>query len=86
MIVAEQSIKELPPHPSTCWAINGSLPCDQLIVEPLMIAFRMIMCQILVQHIMERSFTQQKHLTKRCRVDGTHKPFTVGVEMRRLRR
>jgi hypothetical protein len=44
------------------------------------------MCQILVQHLTERSFTQQKHLTKRGFFDGTHKPFTVGVEIRRLRR
>jgi hypothetical protein len=51
-----------------------------------MIAFRMIMCQILVQHIMERSFPQQEYLTKRFRFDGSHKPFTMGVEIRRLRR
>jgi hypothetical protein len=57
MIVADQSTEALPPYHWTCWATNCSLPCDQLMVEPLIIAFRILMCRILLQYIMPRSFT-----------------------------
>jgi hypothetical protein len=51
MIVAEQSTKALPPHDWTSLATHGPLPPDQLVVETLMIALRMIMDEILFDRI-----------------------------------
>jgi hypothetical protein len=51
MIVAEQSTEALSPHHWTCLATNCSLPCDQLVVETLMIPLRMIVREVLVDRI-----------------------------------
>jgi hypothetical protein len=50
MIVAEQSTAAPPPYHVPCLTTCG-LPCDQLVVKPLMIALMMIMSQILLDHI-----------------------------------
>jgi hypothetical protein len=51
MVVAEQSTEALPPHHVTRLATNFPLRCDQLIVETLMITFRMIVGQVLLDRI-----------------------------------
>src|SRR5882724_11211713 len=58
VIVAEQSTEALPPHHGTCLATNCPLPCNQLVVETLMIAFCMIVGQVLVDGVRQRLFTQ----------------------------
>ena len=42
IIVAEQSAEAFPPYHGTCVATNDPLMHDQLVVEPLMIALRMV--------------------------------------------
>src|SRR5262249_4994584 len=58
VIVAEQSTKALSPHHVTCLTTNYFLPRDQLIVETLMIALSMIVSEVVVDRIIEYTFTQ----------------------------
>src|SRR5262249_40411584 len=81
MIVAEQSTKALPPHDWTCLATNCPLPRDQLVVETLMIALRMIMDQILLDRIRQGALPQHDHLLEGLLFDGAHEPFAVGIEI-----
>src|SRR5207253_4280274 len=56
ILVAQQSPKPLPPHHVTCWATHCPLPRDELVVETLMIAFVMIMGQVLLDRIRQGAF------------------------------
>jgi hypothetical protein len=58
MRVAEQSTEALSPHHGTHVATNAPLPRDQLVVETLMVALRMIGSQVLVDRIRQGVFTQ----------------------------
>ena len=49
MIVAEQSTEAIPPHHVSCLTTYCFLLCDQLGVEPLMIALVMIMGKVLLE-------------------------------------
>jgi hypothetical protein len=51
MIVAEQPTEALPPHHVPCLATHCPLLCDQLVVETLMIALRMVVGQVLLDRI-----------------------------------
>jgi hypothetical protein len=57
MVVAEQATEALPPYHWTRVATNVPLACDQLVRETLMIALRMIVGQVLVDRIIEGTFT-----------------------------
>jgi hypothetical protein len=59
---------------------------DELVGEALTIALRMIVGQVLLDRIIQGAFTQHDHLLRRLLLDGAHKPFTVGVEIRTPRR
>jgi hypothetical protein len=80
MIVAEQAPKAFPTHHWTCWATNCPLPRDQLVVETLMIALRMLVGQVLLDRIIQGAFPQHDHLLQGLLLDGAHEPFAVGVE------
>jgi hypothetical protein len=56
MIVAEQATEALPPHHVPRVATHCPLPCDQLVVETLMIALVMIMGQVLLDRIIQGAF------------------------------
>jgi hypothetical protein len=58
---------------------HGLFPDDELVVETLMSALGMIMSQILVEHIMERSFAKPEEVIKGFLLDRAHEPFAVGV-------
>ena len=62
MIVAEQSTEALPPYHWTRLATHFLLPRNQLVVETLMIALRMIVSQVLLNCIIQCAFTQHDHL------------------------
>src|SRR5215467_11292515 len=56
--------------------------CDKLVVEPLMVALRMIVRQVLVDRIRQSVFTQYNHLRERLLLDGAHEPLAMGVQIR----
>ncbi len=56
VIVAEQSTEVLPPYHWPRLATNV-LPCDESVLEPLMIALHMIVGQVLLDGIIEGAFT-----------------------------
>jgi hypothetical protein len=64
MIVAEQSTKALPPYHVPPLAPNYPFPRDQLVVEPLMIALRMTMGQVLLDRIIHSELTPCGRNTK----------------------
>src|SRR6266478_1860029 len=82
MRVAEQSTEALPPHHMPCLTTHALLPCDQLVVEPLMIALVMIMGEVLLDRIIQGAFPEHDHLREGLLLDGAHEPFAVGVEIR----
>src|SRR5215510_3070022 len=51
MIVAEQTTEACLPHHGTRLATHCFLPRDQVIIETLMIALRIIMSQVLMDHV-----------------------------------
>ena len=63
-------------------ALQPRLGSDKLGIEPLVIALMMIMCQILANHVMERSFSEPKHVLQRFIPDGTHESLAVGIAIR----
>ena len=86
MIVAEQSAKALSPHSWTCLATNCSLPCDQLVVETLMIPLGMIVSEVLVNRIRQRLFAQHHHMIQGFLFDRAHEPLAMGIQIRTLGR
>src|ERR1700756_2501420 len=70
MIVGEQSTEALPPYHGTRVATQSFLPHDQLVVETLMIALRMIVGQVLLHRIIQGAFTQRDHLLQGLLRDG----------------
>jgi hypothetical protein len=50
-------------------------------VEALVIPLGIIMHQILLDHIRQRSLAQDECLIEGLLLDGAHKPFTAGVEI-----
>jgi len=82
MIVAEQSTEALPPHHVPCLKTHGLLLCDQLVIEPLMIALVMRMGEVLLDRIIQGAFPEHDHRRKGLLLDGAHKPFTVRVQIR----
>jgi hypothetical protein len=85
MIVAEQSTEALPSHHWTRLATNFALLRDQLVVESLVIALRMIAGQVLLDHIRQGAFTQHDHLLQGFLLDGAHKALTVRIQIRSSR-
>ena len=69
------------PHDVPCLTTYCLLPCDQLVVETLMIALVMIMGQVLLDRIRQGTFPEHDHLRKGFLFDGAYKPFTVRVQI-----
>jgi hypothetical protein len=69
-------------YDTTPVAFQPRLGSDELVIEPLVIALMMIMCQILANHVMERSFSEHKHLLQCFILDGAHEALAVGIEIR----
>ena len=82
MIVAEQATEAVPPHHVPRLTTTYPLRCDEPVVEPLVIALRMIVGQVLVDHVIQGAYTQYDHLIESLLLDGTHKPFTVRIQIR----
>ena len=82
IIIVEQSAKAFSPDHMTRMTTHGLLPYEELVVETLMIALGMIMSQILVDHIMERSFAKHEYAIEGFLLDRAHEPFAVGVQIR----
>src|SRR5712691_3193614 len=81
MIVAEQSTEALPPHHVPRVATHCPLPRDQLVVETLVIALRMIVLQVLLERIRQGACTQYDHLLQGLLLDGTYEPFAIRVQV-----
>ena len=81
IIIAQQPTEALSLADLTAVAPKVRIGCDELIVEPLMIALRMVVGQILLDDIVERSFTEHKHAIKGFFFDGVCKAFTMGIEI-----
>jgi hypothetical protein len=62
IVIAEQPAEAPPMYDATPVALQPTLGSDELVIAPLVIALMMIMCQILANHVMERSFSEHKHL------------------------
>src|SRR5713101_5098833 len=75
MRVAEQATEALPPHHVPCLATNCPLPRDQLVIETLMIALRMIVGQVLLNRIRQGTFPQHDHLLQGLLLNGAYEPF-----------
>src|SRR5439155_26917822 len=73
IIVAQQPTEALPSHHWTHVATNIPRPRDQLVVKTLVVALRMIVRQVLVDHIIQRVFTHHDHLPLRLFFDRAHK-------------
>src|SRR5262249_8237228 len=86
VIVAEQSAEACSPDHMTHMTTHGSLRRDESVFETLMIAFGMIMVQVLVDDIIEGAFTDHDHLLQGFLLDGTDDPFAVRIEMGTPRR
>src|SRR5712691_1697009 len=70
MIVAEQATEAFPPHHVPRLTTTYPLRCDELVVETLGIALRMIVGQVLADHIIQGAFTQYDHLIEGLLLDG----------------
>lgn len=86
IIIAQQPTEALSSADLTAVAPKVRIGCDELIVEPLMIALRMIVGQVLVDRIIQGAFSQQDHLRKGLLLDGAYKSFAVGVQIGTPRR
>ena len=82
MIVAEQPTEALSTSHLSAVTRQGWLRCDAVVGEALMIAFHVIVGQVLLDRIIQGAFTQHDHPLQRLLLDRAHKPFTVGVEIR----
>jgi hypothetical protein len=85
VVGAQQATEALRPHHGTRLATHSFLLRDQVVVEPLMIALGMIMREVLLDHGIERTFTQHDHLCEGFFLDGAHEPFTGGGQVRTVR-
>src|SRR4029453_10065992 len=82
MIIAEQSTEAFSPYHIARLTTDFSLRRNGLVIEPLMIALSMIVGEVLVDHMIERAFTQHDHPSQGLFLDGAHEPFAVRVEVR----
>jgi hypothetical protein len=69
-------------YDATPVALQPRLGSDELVIEPLVITLMVIMCHILANHVIERSFSEYKHLRQHFILDGAHEWLAVGIEMR----
>ena len=69
-------------YDATPVALQPRLGSDRLVIEPLVIALMVILCQILANHVMERSFSEHKRLRQHFILDGAHESLAVGIEIR----
>jgi hypothetical protein len=58
---------------------------EQHVALALMIPLVMIMCHILSQRRAERRFPKQNEPRQALPLDGVHRPFRVGIQVRRPR-
>jgi hypothetical protein len=65
-------------------ALQPGLGSDEWVIEPVVLALMMIMCQVLANHVMERPFSEQKHLLQRFILDGAQESLAVSIEIRTL--
>jgi hypothetical protein len=86
MIVAEQATEAFTPHDLTRLTTHFSLWRDDVVTEALMIPLRMIMGEILVEHVIQRVFAQHHHMMLGFLLDRAHEPFAMGVEIGTPRR
>src|SRR5882724_7966246 len=86
MIVAEQSTEAFSPHHGTRLTTRCSLRRNESVVETLMIALRMIVGEVLVDHIIQGVFTQHDHRLQGLFLHGAHEPFAMGIEIGTSRR
>src|SRR5713101_1567926 len=83
IVVAQQPTQALSTPDLAALAPKAWFGCNELVIEALMIALRMIVGQVLVDRIIQGTFTQYHHLTQGLLLDGAYKPFTVGIQIRR---
>jgi hypothetical protein len=86
MIVAEQATEAFTPHDLTRLTTHFSLRRDEVVTDALMIPLRMIMGQILVEHVIQRVFAQHHHMMQGFLLDRAHEPFAMGIEIGTPRR
>ena len=82
MIVAEQPTEAFSPYHVPCLQTHCRLLCDQLIVEPLMIALVMIIGEVLLDRIIQGAFPEHDYLRQGFLLNGAHKSFTGRVQIR----
>jgi hypothetical protein len=82
IIVAQQPTEAISSSGLTAVAPKVGIECDELLVEASMIPLSMIMYQILLENIGQRPLVRHEHLIQAFCLEGAHKPFTVGMEIR----
>jgi hypothetical protein len=82
VIVTQQPTETISTHDRTALAASLWLWSHTLITETLMMALRMIVGQVLMDRIIQGAFTPHDHLLQGLLLDGAHKPFTMGVQIR----
>ena len=82
MIGAEQSTEAFAPYHTTRLTTHCSLRRDKPVVEALVIAFCMIVGQVLVDRMMQGAFPQHDHPFQGLFLDRAYEPFAMGIEIR----
>jgi hypothetical protein len=82
IIVAEQATEAVPPHHVPPLTTTCPFRRNESVIEPLVIALCMIVGQVLMDHIIQSTFTQYDHLIEGLLLDGAHEPFAVGIQIR----
>jgi hypothetical protein len=82
MVVTEQATEAFSSHHVPRVTTHCPLLRDESVVETLMIAFGMIVGEVLVEHTIQGAFPQYDHRRQGLCLDGAYEPFTVGIEIR----
>jgi hypothetical protein len=85
MIVAQQATEAVPPRHVPPLATTSPFRCDESVIEPLVIALRIIVHQVLTDDMVEASFTKYHYLIEGFLLHRAHEPFAMGVQIWALR-
>ena len=64
----------------------GQIGPDETITEPLVVAFKVIMCGEFLNRFPQRIFTEQDHSVEARFLYSPYKPLRVGIQIGRSRR
>ena len=85
-VVLEQTTETFAAFDVTCEVCDFFIRFDQLIVDSLMIPFRMVVSDVFLKRSFERMLTEKDHLFQALRLQASHESFEICIHIRAFRK